>query len=67
MPTNLAIDDQLLQTALRVSGMKTKRATVDQALKEFVQRRRAHELVNMFGTVPYDEDYDYKAARSRKL
>ena len=65
MATNLAIDDTLLQTALQVGGLKTKRATVNQALKEFVQRRRAHELVDMFGSVPYDADYDYKVARSR--
>jgi Arc/MetJ family transcription regulator len=65
MATNLAIDDNLLQAALQLGGLKTKRATVDQALKEFVQRRRVHELVEQFGTISYDGDYDYKALRIR--
>ncbi|MDR1187017.1 MAG: type II toxin-antitoxin system VapB family antitoxin [Bifidobacteriaceae bacterium] len=41
MPSNLALDDELLATALRLGGMKTKRETVNRALQEFVQRRRA--------------------------
>ena len=65
MASNLAINDHLLNTALQVGGLKTKRATVEQALKEFVQRRRAHELVDLFGTIPYDTDYDYKSSRNR--
>jgi len=65
MATNLAIDSQQLEVALRIGGLKTKRATVDQALKEFIARRRAQDLVDTFGTVSYSEGYDYKAARRR--
>ncbi len=66
MPTNLAIDDALLGEAQRIGGRKTKRETVNQALAEFVQRRKRRELVRLFGTIDYDPAYDYKAARRRR-
>jgi Arc/MetJ family transcription regulator len=63
MPTNLALDDTLLNEALRVGGHKSKRETVNQALREFIQRRQRLELVKLFGTVDYDRRYDYKKER----
>lgn len=63
MPSNLAIDDQLLNEALSVGGLRTKRETVNAALREFIQRRRLLEAVAGFGTVDFDPDYDYKKSR----
>ena len=63
MPTNLAIDDELLEQALTVGGYRTKRETVNEALREFIQRRQRLELVKLFGKVDYDPKYDYKAER----
>jgi Arc/MetJ family transcription regulator len=65
VPSNLALDDELLEAAWQIGGLKTKRETVNLALAEFVRRRRAPELVELFGTIPYDPDYDYKKARER--
>jgi Arc/MetJ family transcription regulator len=66
MPTNLAIDDRLLNEAVRISGYKTKRETVNEALREFIQRRQRLELVKLFGKVEYDARYDYKKERRRR-
>jgi Arc/MetJ family transcription regulator len=66
MPTNLAIDDRLLNEAVRISGHKTKRETVNEALREFIQRRQRLELVKLFGKVEYDARYDYKKERRRR-
>lgn len=63
MPTNLAIDDDLLNEALRVGRRKTKRETVNDALREFIQRRRRRDLVKLFGRVDYDPAYNYKKDR----
>ena len=63
MPTNLAIDDQLLEQALTVGGYRTKRETVNEALREFIQRRQRRELARLFGKVDYDPRYDYKKER----
>ena len=63
MATNLSIDTVLLEAALQTSGLKTKRETVNLALKEFIQRRKNAEILALFGAVAYDADYDYKEAR----
>ena len=63
MPTNLAIDGQLLEQALSVGGYRTKRETVNEALREFIQRRKRLELLNLVGKVEYDRGYDYKRER----
>jgi Arc/MetJ family transcription regulator len=66
MPSNLAIDDRLLEQAKSVGGYRTKRETVNEALREFVQRRQRVELVKLFGKVEYDSRYDYKKERRRR-
>lgn len=63
MPTNLAIDDQLLQQALTIGGHRTKRETVNEALREFIQRRQRLELAKLVGKVDYDPRYHYKKER----
>lgn len=63
MSTNLSIDTELLDEALSVGGLKTKKDTVNQALVEFVQRRKQREIIELFGKLPQDEDYDYKQGR----
>lgn len=66
MPTNLAIDDSLLATALKLGGLPTKRETVNEALREFIRRREAVGLVETFGSVEYRPDYDYKKSRRQR-
>ena len=65
MATNLTFDTQLLKQAVEISGLKTEKDTVNLALQEFIQRRAADKIIDAFGTVDYDESYDYKAARNR--
>jgi Arc/MetJ family transcription regulator len=66
MATNLAIDDNLLTLAQKIGGKKTKKDTVNEALAEYVKRRQQEEILNLFGKVDFDEDYDYKELRNRK-
>lgn len=65
MATNLAISQELLTEALKLSGLKTKKDTVNLALKEFVDRRKQMEILHLFGTMNPDPDYDYKEGRYR--
>ena len=65
MPTNLAIDDDLREEALRIGGQKTKRAAVTEALSEYIQRRKQQQIVELFGRIDVDPKYDYKAQRRR--
>lgn len=63
MATNLAIDNKLLEEALLISGLKTKKDTVNYALKEFINRRKQLEIIDLFGKLDPDSDYNYKKAR----
>ena len=63
MTTNLAVDDELLKEAMKAGGLRTRQATVRQALKEFVLRRKQTKIMDLFGQVDYDPDYDYRKQR----
>lgn len=65
MATNLDLDPDLLRQALELSGEKTKEAAVNLALREFVARRSQRRLLELFGTLEWDERHDHKAERSR--
>ena len=65
MPTNLAIDPDLLDEAHRVGGHRTKKATVTEALREYIRKRRQQEILGLFGTIDFDPDYDYKEQRRK--
>jgi hypothetical protein len=65
MATNLAIDDSLIESARTLGGQKTKKAAVTQALQEYIQKRQQLKLTELFGTIDYETDYDYKAQRKR--
>ncbi len=65
MATNLAIDDRLLDEALRIGGHRTKKDTVNEALTEYIQHRRQAKMLDLFGTVEFDAAYDYKKQRRR--
>lgn len=66
MATNLQIDNDLIQEALDLGGHRTKRAVVEAALHEYVQRRKQLKIIQLFGNIDYDEDYDYKKQRRKK-
>ena len=65
MATNLAIDPELLDKALRVSGEKTKKAAVTKALQEFIARREQKKLMELFGKLEWNPEFDDKKERSR--
>jgi Arc/MetJ family transcription regulator len=65
MATNLSLDPELLQKALEVSGEKTKKAAVTKALKEFISRREQRRILELFSSLEWDEEYNYKKERSR--
>ena len=66
MATNLAIDPDLLDRALEVSGERTKKAAVTMALQEFIARRQQKRILDLMGKLEWDTSYDYKSERSRK-
>lgn len=59
MRSSIEIDDQLMAQAMRASGRKTERETVENAFKLLVQSRRSAEAIRALrGKVEWDGDLD---------
>ncbi|MGO9452342.1 MAG: type II toxin-antitoxin system VapB family antitoxin [Candidatus Binataceae bacterium] len=65
MATNLAIEDALLDEALRIGGHRTKKATVTEALQEYIRLRKQRRVIDLFGKIDFDPAYDYKRQRRK--
>lgn len=63
MHTNIDIDESLLNEALALGRMKTKKAVVNEALAQYVRAHKQQLILELAGTIDYDPDYDYKAER----
>lgn len=66
MRTNVVIDDDLINEAIRLSGLKTKKDIIAFALHEFVATRKRHNLLEIEGKIRFQDDYDYKAMRENR-
>lgn len=66
MATNLSLDPELIERALKVSGERTKKAAVTRALEEFIARRRQKRIVDLMDRLEWDQSFDYKVERSRR-
>lgn len=66
MATNLSIDQDLLERALDIGGERTKKATVNRALEEFIARRSQKRLLELMGKFEWDRRFDYKQERQRR-
>jgi Arc/MetJ family transcription regulator len=65
MATNLALNDDLVDEALKLSGAKSKKEAVNSALGEYVKMLKRQRLVSLRGHGQFDSTYNYKKARSR--
>lgn len=63
MPTNLAIDGNLLDRAKRVGGFRTRKEAVTVALEELIARCEQRKILNALGTIDFRKDWDYKKER----
>jgi Arc/MetJ family transcription regulator len=66
MATNLNIDERLLVEAQKLSGKRTKRETVNEALTEYIMRRKQKDILQLFGTVDFDKRYNHKQLRKKR-
>lgn len=62
---NLTLDDKLIFLAQKLGHHKTKKEAVAAALEEYISRKKQLEVINVFGSVHFDEGYSYKKARKR--
>ncbi len=64
MPTNIVLDDKLVEEAMQLTRARTKCEVVDLALRELVASRKRPDLRELFGSELIADDYDYKKARA---
>ena len=57
------LDDELVQEAFSLTGVRTKRELVHLALEELVRRHRKRDLTDLAGKIRLQDDFDYKAMR----
>ena len=63
MRTNIMINDSVMEKAMSISEMKTKKEVVERALQEYITNHSRKDLSDLRGKISFADDYDYKAAR----
>lgn len=58
MRTNVVIDDDLMRSALDQSGLKTKRAVIEEGLRLLVQLSRQSKIKAFRGRLTWSGDLD---------
>ncbi|MCT7955397.1 type II toxin-antitoxin system VapB family antitoxin [Laspinema palackyanum] len=64
MKIPIEIDQQLIAEALALSNFSTENQLIEDALREYIQRRQQQKILELFGTIDYEESYDYKQQRT---
>ncbi len=66
MPTNLKLDDGLVEATVKLGGFASKREAVNSALAEFVERRQRLRILELGGKIKFDRNWNYKKMRGQK-
>ena len=66
MPTNLKLDDKLIEATVKLGNFKSKQQAVNTALAEYVQRRQRLRILDLAGKIAFDPKWDYKKLRRRR-
>lgn len=68
MRTNIDIDDKIMQDAMRAGGFKTKKETVEAALKALARQRKSQrKILELFGKIEFDPAYNHRKMRESKI
>ena len=63
MRTNIVLDDDLVAQATELTGITTKKALVNEALRVLIDVRRRRNLLELEGKIRFADGYDHKALR----
>jgi Arc/MetJ family transcription regulator len=58
MRTNIDIDEKLMSEALRLTGLKTKRAVVEAGLRILIRLKRQEDILHLAGKVQWEGNLD---------
>ena len=63
MRTNIVLDDDLVAEATQLTGIKTKRKLIHEALKVLIETKKRESLLPLEGKFRFADGYDYKQLR----
>ena len=66
MRTNIVIDDALVQEAFAVSGVRTKKDPIHEALREYIRLKKRKDLKELAGRIAFYPGYDHKALKKTR-
>ncbi len=66
MNADVPINQTLLKQALLIGGLSAENEIINLALDEFIKKRTEEDVISLFNTVEYDENYDYKRLRGKR-
>jgi Arc/MetJ family transcription regulator len=66
MRTNIVLDDKLVEEALSLTGVHTKRDLVHLALSELVRMRRKRDMLDLAGRIRFRKGFDHKSMREMR-
>ena len=61
--SNIVLNEALVQEAIQLTGVSTKRELVDMALRELIRSKKKKSLFDLAGEIDLFDGYDYKASR----
>jgi len=54
MRTNIVLDDKLVEKGMAITGIKTKKALIDFALKSLIDRKKMYEILSLKGKINWE-------------
>ncbi len=66
MRTNIVLDEELVRTAQALTGIRTKKHLVDEALRVLIRVRQRKSLLDLAGKIQFAPGYDYREAREER-
>lgn len=66
MSISVPVDEDLLAEAQQLDQDRSQAEVVQKALEEYVRHRKQLQIVELFGTIDFDPDYDYKSERQKR-
>ena len=58
MRTNIVLNDELVEKALKLTGLKTKKAVVEEGLRTLIRLKEQESVRDLFGKLPWDGDLE---------
>lgn len=65
MATNLALNNDLIEEAVRLGNHKSKKEAVNKALEKYIEQIKQQKIKSLFGSIDYDPAYNYKKQRAK--